>query len=504
MNITTRFPAGRILYFFLALHLLLWTIIPACLRCNLPLDAMEGVIWGQHLQWGYDKNPWLNGWLTGFATFIDGRSGWMIYLFSQICVISCMWAMWQLGKKILSPIHALIAVLLLECMQYFNFHAIDFNDNTLELSLWGLASYTFYLAVHGNSIAWMLTGLLLALGMMAKYYTLALIVSMFLFLIIYPQNRQYFFRTPFYYGLIIFVLVCSPHVAWLYQNNFITVHYVLERGSSLPSWKNHFVYPVKFLWQQLQVVLPVMIPCVILSTLTPAPSPLAEKRSGRGEALRRNIHSSDLTYLFFVGCLPLLLTLFLCFITGIKLRAGWGMPLLSTWGIILIAIIQPRITKQRMTIFLSFICLLITAEISAYIYKIIYPTTTSTANFPGKEIAARMTNEWHKKYHTKLAYVGGSRWVGGNISFYSDDHPAVFVELDQHRAPWIDQKDMQEKGAIFVWQMSQWKDLPQKIAQDFLSHPDLQVITFEWHRHADEMPVKIGMVIVPPKHSPKV
>ena len=48
--------------------------------------------------------------------------------------------------------YALIALLLLEGIQYFNFHAIDFNDNTLELGLWGLTIYFFYQALRGIEV----------------------------------------------------------------------------------------------------------------------------------------------------------------------------------------------------------------------------------------------------------------------------------------------------------------------------------------------------------------
>ena len=76
-------------YLFLFVHLIFWTAVPALVRDNLPLDSIEGTIWGHQLQWGYDKNPFLNGWLTALAAYIGGQSGWMIYLFSQLSVCIC-------------------------------------------------------------------------------------------------------------------------------------------------------------------------------------------------------------------------------------------------------------------------------------------------------------------------------------------------------------------------------------------------------------------------------
>ena len=86
---------------FLVLHLLSWTLVPFCIRTNLPLDAIEGTLWGHQLEWGYDKNPYLNAWLTALAVYLGGASGWMIYFFSQVSVVLCFWSIWRLGNQFL-------------------------------------------------------------------------------------------------------------------------------------------------------------------------------------------------------------------------------------------------------------------------------------------------------------------------------------------------------------------------------------------------------------------
>ena len=142
-KITTR-QIERWVYAFIILHVIVWTLAPTWVRFTLPMDALEGTTWGQQLEWGYDKNPFMNAWLTALAVWVGGKSGWVIYLFSQLSVALCFWAVWKIGKKILPPMYAFIAILLLECIQYFNLHAIDFNDNTLELGFWSLTTLFFY------------------------------------------------------------------------------------------------------------------------------------------------------------------------------------------------------------------------------------------------------------------------------------------------------------------------------------------------------------------------
>lgn len=492
-----HFRATRWFYLFICAHVLCWTLIPILVRYNLPLDAIEGSIWGHQLEWGYDKNPFLNGWLTAFALYLGGSSGWMIYLFSQLSVAICFWCVWQLGRNILPEVYALISVLLLECIQYFNFHAIDFNDNTLELSLWALTSYCFYLALKNEkykTLSWILAGLFAGFAMMAKYYTAALLAAMVFFLFKTPENRKQLTTLPPYLGLIAFILIVLPHTIWLFFHDFITIKYMFARTESTPSWFNHIYFPVQFAWQQLEVFLPALGLFALLcigkkSSETPFSQPMSHHTSA----------SFNRSFLFFIGLGPFLLTILLSLLSGIKLRAGWGMPLQSLWGILLLQTIKPHLTKTKIYGFLTAIFLLMGALLIGYSVSLMHSSDRSSANFPGHEIAAFITQEWHDTYHTKLDYVAGSRWVSGNIQFYSKDHPAVFMEWNKSRSPWINLADLKEKGAVFVWEISRHKTLPTDIQKQF---PQLEKFTFlevPWHRDRNHLPtIQIGMAMLPP------
>src|SRR5579864_8153570 len=135
---------------FIIFHLIVWTFAPILVRYNLPLDAIEGSLWGHQLEWGYDKNPFMNGWLTALAIKLGGD--WGIYLFSQLSIALCFWAIFCLSRKMLPPLYALLSVLILESIQYYNLHAIDFNDNTLELGFWALTVLFFYQAVTRDKL----------------------------------------------------------------------------------------------------------------------------------------------------------------------------------------------------------------------------------------------------------------------------------------------------------------------------------------------------------------
>jgi 4-amino-4-deoxy-L-arabinose transferase-like glycosyltransferase len=484
------FQAERWFYLFLFVHLLLWTAVPALVRHNLPLDSIEGTIWGHQLQWGYDKNPYLNGWLTALAVYFN-PSGWMIYLFSQLSVVACFWAIWQLAKKMLTPAYALIAVMILEGVQYYNFHAIDFNDNTLELGLWALSIYFFYRALTSSkpTLAWVLTGLFTGLGMMAKYYTAALLAGMVLFLFSRAENRKQLTTLPPYLGLWLFLAVMLPHGIWLCYHQFITVAYVFARASSPPSWANHIVYPLQFAWQQLQAFLPAIVLALFLLI---GKKPLVT----RPKAV---LTGFDRDFLYYVGLGPLLLTALLSLGLGIKLRAGWGMPLLSLWGILFVAWLQPRLSPAKMRGFLAGMYSLMVLMAVGYSISLIVSPDPSSANFPGRAMAQAITQEWQTTYHTKLDYVAGSRWIGGNIEFYSADHPAVFIEWNSQRAPWIDLAELHKKGGVFVWSLTDNEQLPADIRQRFPRLQQVKILEFAWERNQYHLaPIRIGVAFLPP------
>lgn len=480
----------RWFYAFIFIHIFVWTVAPALIRQTLPMDAMEGATWGHQLEWGYDKNPFMNGWLTELAVKVFGYSGWGIYLFSQISVAICFWAVWQLSKKMLPPLYAVLAVFLLEGIQYYNLHAIDFNDNTIELCTWALTTLFFYRALRDKTLRdWILTGLFAGLAMMTKYYTVILLLPMAMLMLVTHDGQQCFKRKSFYYGLFTFIIVMMPHIIWLASHDFVTVNYAFDRVSSPPDWQNHFFYPAQFAWQQFETFLPVIFLLAFLFI-------------GKQSSLIQpqiKISDFDKRFLLYVGFGPLFLTVLLSALTGIKLRAGWGQPLFSLWGIIVLVWLQPNITPEKFYRFVTVLFSLLAITIAAYCVSLIRADEPSSANFPGQQIAEALTKTWHDKYNTPLHFVAGSRWYSGNIAFYSKDHPSVYINWNRQFSPWIDEATLKRDGAIFIWDPTEDREAnPKEIAARFADLQQPVLMHFPWLRNKSMAPVDILVAFLPP------
>jgi hypothetical protein len=69
------------------------------------------------------------------------------------------------------------------------------------------------------------------------------------------------------------------------------------------------------------------------------------------------------------------------------------------------------------------------------------------ADFPGREIAATITRRWHETVGTPLAYLVGKKWIAGNVSFFSADHPLVLRDGDVGSQPQQRRRPGRQPGA---------------------------------------------------------
>jgi len=474
-------------YFFcitlIVMHVAIWTVFPSFLRGNLPLDAIEGITWAKHIDFGYDKNPFFYPWIIAFTINYISNAEWAIYFLSQLSVVTCFISIWIIARNILTPVHALLSVILLESIQYYNIHTIDFSDNTLELGIWGLISLFFYKAIENNKwYSWLLFGVFSGIGIVTKYYTVILLTSILLFLLMYKENHKFFKNKFLYLGAICCLLIVLPNIIWLAKHDFSTLIYTASRASTS---KSHLYFPAKFLFEQLQNLI---IPFILLCCF---------KRSANF-----NYNNTHNTYLFFLGVAPLLLTLAVSLFFGLKLRAAWGQPLLSFWGIILIVLMQPQITKSGIIKFSILFSLLGTIVIGLYSSALLHPTKPKTANFPGKEISDKVTKVWHEKYNSSLKYTAGGRWLAGNIAYYSNDKPEVFIDYDKKKNTSVDHDNLKKHGAVFVWDLTKLnRRLEEPYEKVKERYPELlppEKVQFAWQGNLNLEHAEILVAFLPP------
>jgi 4-amino-4-deoxy-L-arabinose transferase-like glycosyltransferase len=447
-NAIHQHPTGTFLA-FLALHAVVWTVLPTLFFLNLPLDLIEGLNYGREWQLGYDKLPPLPWWMLA-ATYRLFGPDLFFYALSQATVIAAFALIWVMARRLVGPVGALVAVLIIDGLHYFTFTAAKFNHDVVQLPFWALTGYAYWAALrHGRTVHWILLGLGIGMAVWAKYFIVVQAVPLALFALFDRDARKALFTPGPWVAIAVALAVMSPHLVWLVQNDFLPFAYANARAVQFKEPLDYLTKPLKFLLSQLGFLLPsLMIAAPYLRRDVRAPdSPARSDIEASADAFDRRI----VTLLAFG---PVAMIVLLSIQTGRDAVALWGYPLwlfLGLW-IVMKARLLERVTLWRI-VFLWGVVFISTAGVFAVDFGLShrFHEHYSAVMYPGNRLGAEMSRRYRAMTGQPVAYVIGEMWEGGNIAHYAPERPRVLIEGRPARAPWIDIGDLRARGAIVIW-----------------------------------------------------
>jgi 4-amino-4-deoxy-L-arabinose transferase-like glycosyltransferase len=402
---------------FILTHLVVWTLVPFFSNKNLPLDVIEALAWGSNLGWGWDKHPPLSVFFPEIIYQIFGRQDWAYYLLSQIFVIFSFVVIFKLAKEFLKKeIHALLSVFLLEGIYFYNFTTPEFNVNVCQIPFWALTVYYYWQCLKNNKVQnWVLLGLFAALGVLSKYLFVYLLVGMITFFIFKLKNNKKF-NFKYFIPILVFLLVLTPHLIWLIDNDLKTIAYGLKRTSlEESSFLNHLLYPLEFIFKQTGTLI------IFFGLLSLIISKIKFK-------FNFNFRDEKLVYLTSITIIPILLMLLTSLIFGANIRTMWMTPFYLFFGLLFIYIFETKINLNHLKRFLvMFLFIFILSPVS-YLYVSLSEDNKRT-DFPGKEIARLVQARWNENFTNQIAVVVGDEWLGGNLSYHLQSRPRWFNNL---------------------------------------------------------------------------
>ena len=264
MNVLNR-NINNIFFIFALSHLIIWVFVPSLTNKNLPLDTIEALAWGSNLDWGFNKHPPMSAFFSEVFFQIFGSQDWVFYLLSQIFVLIAFYYVFKLSNEILQNIKlGLISVLLLESIYFYNFTTPEFNVNVCQLPFWSLLVYYSWKIYETKEIKFVdcfLIGLFAALGFLSKYLFIYILLSvdlLFIWLIFIKKIKKFDFK--YLISVEVFIVLLVPHLIWLFENDFITILYGLQRtGLESSNILDHFKFPLIFLAKQIGLLIPFLI-----------------------------------------------------------------------------------------------------------------------------------------------------------------------------------------------------------------------------------------------------
>ena len=408
----------KIFYLFVLFHLLIWTLAPSISNTNLPLDTIEALAWGSNLDWGFSKHPPVSAFVVNIIYSIFGSNDWSYYFLSQICVVISFIFVWKFSVEFFSnKIFSLLSIFILETIVFFNYTTPEFNVYVCQLPLKAATVYFFWKGINSFRYNyWILTGALSALGLLTHYSFIFIILSLFLYFIFLVKKNKNLIKC-FNISFLIFIVFLIPHIIWLFENNFETIKYALNRaGIENKTFLKHILNPLVFIFKQVSMLFLFSLAFVSLLSIS--------------QIKKFKFLSSDkkLLFLLSINILPIVLVLFVSVITGAEIRTMWMSTFYLFFGVLFFYHFKSLINLKKVKNFLFITIFLFLLSPIAYLYVSIINDSKRT-DFPGKEISRLVQNKWDDNFINKIEIVVGDEWAAGNLSYHLYNRPVWFNRL---------------------------------------------------------------------------
>jgi hypothetical protein len=173
-------------------------------------------------------------------------------------------------------------------------------------------------------------------------------------------------------------------------------------------------------------------------------------------AIRRpqqlNLNGSKQVTIFGITFFPFLLTIGGALVLQVELSSVWALPMWFFIGAGLLAFLGIDLVtaqvRRGLAIIFTFQMFMLSA--SPFVALGMDLSQNRAWTSPRKELAAYVSDMWHQRFGKPLRIVAGSKPYADSITFYSADHPSLFINFDFRVSPWISAERLRTEGLAIV------------------------------------------------------
>ncbi len=312
---------------------------------------------------------------------------------------------------------------------FLNFHALKFNVNTVMIPTWAAVTYFFLRSLDTRSRRYaVLAGIAAAAAMLAKYWSILLLLGLAAAAFVHPQRRAYFRSAAPWLTVAFGALALAPHVWWLFATGFESFGYAT--GS----------HPVETRWQAALTglgyvggALGTAAAAIVLVPIVARPGLRALSDALWPVDLRRRA-------LVVAFAVPLLLPALAAVVARSAVVSIWAMASLTLLPVVLLS--SPLLAIPRAAI-VNLVALAVGFPIVMLAAAVPVATAIHERGVPKSMdhyslLAAEIDRAWRGATDRPLRFVGGDPVLAFGMSFYLADRPSTFNEFDDRARPATD------------------------------------------------------------------
>jgi Dolichyl-phosphate-mannose-protein mannosyltransferase len=427
-----------------------WILVPALFYGAppgvLPLVLEIGHGWPLGSAFG----PPLANWAAELAFDLAGHHVFGIYVLSQLCLVVTFWAVWALGRSIVGPQHAVIAVLLMTGITAFSVPMVAFGPSVLATPLTAFALLHYWRAVgQASRHNWFYLGVDLGLLILTTYAGLILIVLIGVFAIINPRARAAFATVePWIAGMIV-IAFAFPHLIWIDR--------VGQASPSLAAIAQALLEPRRVLDGLAVIAWILMFHAGFLALVIVAVGIHSDPRSLAPAFRRAPVDDFAKSFIYFFACLPALVSTVVSITLQRPTPVGGVAPLVVLSGLAVVTAFGDVIRLHRQgVLWRLWVGLLLLPPTAAIAAVVVLPWTGIglEADRPANAMARFFTDAFRHRTGHPLSIVVGDAEIGPLVVMASSDRPRLLLANQPQFTAFVTDADIRAKGAILVWALS--------------------------------------------------
>ena len=444
-----------------------------CQTIELVGDEAYYRLWSQHLDLSYfSKGPGVAYTIaTGIRLWGDTVFG--IRFFAILLSAGTGYGIFHLGRKLFSDRTGFYGMVLAGTIPMFCAGSVLMTIDPLSVFFWTLAAITFWRAKDEDTPPWwLLTGLLIGLGMLCKFTNVAELICFALFCTFSPGHFRHLRQKTFWLMLLVAVLCLTPVLLWNERNGWITFQHLQHRGALDRHWR----FSAWELWKFIQNQAVFISPLVFIGIL-------AAGIGGIVQVVKRRAGAPVL----FLLCLFWPLFLFYL-VLGLNEagQANWTCPS-YIGGFLLAATVWAAWIKTNKFLYWTAIFSLAVA-----LFMTIIAHDTFWLNMPPKrdplnrvrgsaDLAQQVYQQ--QKEHGASFIIASNYSYASLVAFYHPEHPQTYLPrhegIENQFSFWPDYSDgFMGETAIFVTDSDEIP--PAQLRREFAS---VQLLKDTWTVH---------------------
>jgi 4-amino-4-deoxy-L-arabinose transferase-like glycosyltransferase len=486
----------QLLFWFAALaQAFIWLVVPALFYFAPPGDLAQLLAIGHEFRLASGVGPPLAYWLGEIAFRLAGLFG--VYLLSQVCVVVTYWCVFALGRALIGPAHAVVAVLLMIGIAILTVPTPDFGPAILTMALWAVTLLHYWQAlVQGNKRSWYVAGAAAALIFLTSDAALILLGTLAAFTVLTERGRAALQSTEPWIVAVALAFFLFLNLLWLegIADGPVRILQTLRRAAS--AGDNTAA------WLRILIALALahagLVILVVLAVGWPrsraAPTPPLQ---------RQPVEAFAKTFVTVLAVMPALLATVIAVMIGRPAPIGGTAPLvvLSGLAVVMAAGDSIALHHQRVLGFAWSGLLLVPAAFVPLLILLLPWAAAMDLKVaqPARAMGRFFAESFERRTGQPLAIVTGDAHTAALIALAAPSRPSVLFDAAPERSPWVTADDIRSKGAIVVWLAADTTPTPPPDIKAYF--PDLVPEvprTFDRPVQGRMAPLRIGWGVIRP------